>query len=265
MRVIWVPLMVVAVSSCSTTGAPDRRGEGIVKMHFASDQHGVARSKALLACERIGMTLAAFEKSCAGAPFGAGTGECGVYSKYVYQCGPIAREVDSARSVASQQASQVTPQSLSVTPSISGTVDSLRAQPDLRPRSKPPECGTTYISPWTNCYGVKNYANGHSYAGEFKEGNYHGWGIYNFNDGRPAQEGIWADNKFVRAERIPDFISGRPVIGSGDNRQRPRSGVANQTAASPQSNIDIARKKCGDLGLKSGTEKFGECVLRLSK
>lgn len=30
-------------------------------------------------------------------------------------------------------------------------------------------------------------------------------------------------------------------------------------------NLKAARKKCADLGLKPGTEKFGECVLKLSR
>ena len=95
---------------------------------------------------------------------------------------------------------------------------------------------------WTNCQGTSIWADGHKYVGEFRDGKHHGRGILTFADGRPTQEGVFEDSKFVRAQRIPDHIAGRSTT-----------------------QIDLARKKCGDLGLKSGTERFGECVLRLSR
>lgn len=39
----------------------------------------------------------------------------------------------------------------------------------------------------------------------------------------------------------------------------------NQQSQAPNINLDDARKKCIDLGFKSGTEQFGKCVLQLSK
>lgn len=40
---------------------------------------------------------------------------------------------------------------------------------------------------------------------------------------------------------------------------------AYQPLPSPTVGIDDAKKKCADLGFKSGTETFGNCVLKLSK
>jgi len=59
--------------------------------------------------------------------------------------------------------------------------------------------------------GQGNYtaANGDLYVGEYKDGVRNGRGIYTYANGRPPQEGIWANDKFVRAERIPDHIAGR--------------------------------------------------------
>ena len=50
--------------------------------------------------------------------------------------------------------------------------------------------------------GTYTFANGDKYVGEFKDGNYHGRGVATYADGSPSQEGIWAEDKFVRAEKI---------------------------------------------------------------
>lgn len=53
-----------------------------------------------------------------------------------------------------------------------------------------------------NGKGTFTFSNGDKYVGEFKDGNYHGRGVETYADGSPAKEGIWADDKFVRAEKI---------------------------------------------------------------
>lgn len=64
-----------------------------------------------------------------------------------------------------------------------------------------------------NGQGVDTFWNGHKYVGEFKNGAYHGKGLFIFadNSGRAPQEGLWEDNQFVRAQRIPDHIAGRTL------------------------------------------------------
>ena len=42
-------------------------------------------------------------------------------------------------------------------------------------------------------------------------------------------------------------------------------GATNAQIGSVSSNLDWAKKKCGELGFKSGTERFGNCVLQLSR
>ena len=50
--------------------------------------------------------------------------------------------------------------------------------------------------------GTYTFADGDKYVGEFKDNAKHGRGIETYADGSPAKEGIWADHKFVRAEKI---------------------------------------------------------------
>jgi len=50
--------------------------------------------------------------------------------------------------------------------------------------------------------GTAIYASGDKYVGGFKDGKKNGQGVATFADGSPSQEGIWADDKFVRAEKI---------------------------------------------------------------
>ena len=53
-----------------------------------------------------------------------------------------------------------------------------------------------------NGQGTAIYASGDKYVGGFKDGKKNGQGVATFADGSPSQEGIWADDKFVRAEKI---------------------------------------------------------------
>jgi len=60
-----------------------------------------------------------------------------------------------------------------------------------------------------NGQGAHTFANGNKYVGEYRDDKRTGQGIYTFADGSPTQEGIWENDKFVRAQRIPDHIAGR--------------------------------------------------------
>jgi hypothetical protein len=60
-----------------------------------------------------------------------------------------------------------------------------------------------------NGQGTYIFASGNRYVGESKDNKYSGLGIHTYTDGRSPQEGVWVDNKFVRAQRIPDHIAGR--------------------------------------------------------
>ncbi len=98
---------------------------------------------------------------------------------------------------------------------------------------------------------------GSTYVGEWLGGKRHGRGIYTSGDrSSPPLEGIWSDSQFIRAERIPDHIAGR---APPPNRTTELPGKKSSVL------IESAKEKCGALGFKHGTEKFGDCVLRLSE
>lgn len=66
--------------------------------------------------------------------------------------------------------------------------------------------------------------------------------------------------KIAQTIFLDPLLANNLVSKGGDLKKNASDGMG-----PTKSNLDVARKKCGDLGLKSGTEKFGECVLRLSK
>jgi hypothetical protein len=61
-------------------------------------------------------------------------------------------------------------------------------------QSKLPNCKTTDVSTWTNCFGIWNATNGNKYVGEWKNGNFHGVGTYTYADGN-KYVGDFKDNK----------------------------------------------------------------------
>jgi hypothetical protein len=120
-----------------------------------------------------------------------------------------------------------------------------------------PSCNRSHeVVAWSNCSGVAKWPGGQTYSGEFRAGKPHGWGILTFSDGRPQWEGFWEKGFLAREERIPDQITSS--VSSSEVQQY---SPVNPLAAG----VEAAKGKCSELGFKNGTEKFGECVLRLSR
>lgn len=115
--------------------------------------------------------------------------------------------------------------------------------------------GDRYVGEWRDNertgQGTITWANGLKYVGEFFNGRRHGHGTIFFADGVTSSEGLWQDNSLVS-------------VTSLDHSQQAAS-LANKPEAVSPTKLELASRKCRDLGLKSKTEKFGECVLRLSK
>jgi hypothetical protein len=74
--------------------------------------------------------------------------------------------------------------------------------------SKVAVCSGSDASRWSNCFGTLTSPSGVNYVGEFRDGKYHGQGTSTFPDGRPAQTGIWENNRFVRAQPVPENMAG---------------------------------------------------------
>jgi hypothetical protein len=112
--------------------------------------------------------------------------------------------------------------------------------------------GIKYVGDWVdgrqNGRGTQTDPDGRKYIGEFRDNLLNGYGVLMSADGRPIQEGFFQDGKFVRAEKL--------------NSQSSSSLQSNVTGSVT---LEDAKRKCSDLGFKSGTEGFGKCVLQLSK
>ena len=108
--------------------------------------------------------------------------------------------------------------------------------------------GTKYVGQFErdmyNGQGTFTFSNGDTFVGEFKN-NARFRGKMTYADGRPAQSGLWDKGKLVQE----DLPTSQPLL-------KPNASLPS---------YDDAKKKCSDLGFKSGTEGFGKCVLQLSK
>ena len=141
---------------------------------------------------------------------------------------------------------------------------------DAHAQSSLPPCPENKKAIWANC----EYGTGIRYAGEFRDGKRNGQGMYTFADGR-YHVGEYRDNK--RNGRGTLYNVNGTVRASGmwrDDQFLQSSGI--DTARLPvnaSSGIEAreedpfydAKAQCRELGFKEKTEKFGGCVLTMSK
>ena len=90
-----------------------------------------------------------------------------------------------------------------------------------------------------NGEGTFTYANGDKYVGMFKDDKRHGQGTLTWADGT-VQEGIWNEGEFQYAQKLP----------------------AN-SSSSGNSKLDNHKEFCAEIGFTPGTEKFGDCVMKM--
>ena len=149
-------------------------------------------------------------------------------------------------------------------------------------QSKLPPCQGSETTKWSNCFGTYYIVKGSMYVGEWRDGNYnglgtytapdgskyvgdwkddkrHGLGINTYSDGRPSLEGIWADGKFVRAEKLnlPNQQTDLAL-----NEERRRVEVAQNTQSNlppcPASN-EVRKHMCfGTYTFSGGNKYLGE-------
>ncbi len=121
--------------------------------------------------------------------------------------------------------------------------------------------GDVYDGEWRggmpNGHGSYTHANGERYVGEFKDGNRHGQGTFTFANGKRF-EGIWENNNFIREAK---------VNLPGQNVQSTRTTQDSNTSDTSANSFGVedAKVKCLELGFKTGTERYGKCVLELSR
>ena len=90
-----------------------------------------------------------------------------------------------------------------------------------------------------NGQGTFTWADGEKYVGMFKDDKMHGQGTYTYADGT-VEEGIWKDGEFQYAQKLP----------------------AN-SSSSGNSKLDNHKEFCEEIGFNPGTEKFGDCVIKM--
>mgnify|MGYP001184285102 CR=1 FL=1 len=109
---------------------------------------------------------------------------------------------------------------------------------------KLPPCPGRYSkSTWTDCSGYVLFHGGVKYQGEFKDDKFHGQGTLTYAEDK-IKEGIWEYGELKYAQK-----------GSPTHKE--------PTQSPPTLPMDKAEKKCAQLGFTIGTEKFGDCVMKL--
>ena len=102
--------------------------------------------------------------------------------------------------------------------------------------------GNKYVGEWKNDkrngQGTYTFANGDKYVGEFKDYKFHGEGTKTYADGR-VEEGIWENYEFKYAKKLSPTVTAK------------------------KSPLEKAKEQCAEIGFTKGTEKFGDCVMKL--
>ena len=91
---------------------------------------------------------------------------------------------------------------------------------------------------WTDCFGTRTHSSGGKYDGEWKDGKEHGQGTFTFADGR-VEEGIWEFGELESAKKLSPTVTAK------------------------KSSLEKAEEQCAEIGFTKGTEKFGDCVMKL--
>ena len=123
--------------------------------------------------------------------------------------------------------------------------------------------GSKYEGEWKkdmkHGQGTFTFANGDKYVGEYKDDLSHGKGTYTFADGR-KEVGEWEN----------DNLNGYAIQYNSDGTIR-REGIfkdneflyAETREKKEPSKLDKYKSTCEELGFTPGTEKFGDCVMKL--
>ena len=122
-----------------------------------------------------------------------------------------------------------------------------------------PKCQGEDVSRWTMCKETYIFKNGDKYVGEYKDDLSHGEGTYTFADGR-KEVGEWEN----------DNLNGYAIQYNSDGTIR-REGIfkddeflyAKTSEKKEPSKLDKYKSTCEELGFTPGTEKFGDCVIKL--
>jgi len=119
-----------------------------------------------------------------------------------------------------------------------------------------PLCSGSDHTKWSNCQGIWSSRTSagcgiQRYIGEFKSGGRDGRGIYIDPDGN-AKPGLWKRGSWIGTLPTQTYEAPPPDY-------TPPPPTADLIS------IDKAKSECEELGFEPKTEKFGECVLQLTR
>jgi hypothetical protein len=145
---------------------------------------------------------------------------------------------------------------------------------------------------WSDCMGTITWNRGNQYVGEFRDRKFHGQGTYTFANGlkyvgefrngnrhgqgelhRPSGtvlKGSMKNNKWNptvtnRKDPTPSKSAAEKENERLQKEIARLKGKPETPSLTDSSNMQEAKKECSELGFKTGTEKFGECVLQLTE
>ena len=130
-----------------------------------------------------------------------------------------------------------------------------------------PNCPSDPSEGYHNCFGTYTYANGDKYVGEWKDDKKNGQGTYTFADGE-NYVGEFKDDK-KNGQGTYTFADGATYIGEYKDGKMHGYGTytfANGFEESGYSmNDEYIPTICENMGLKKGSDPFGQCVVELIK
>lgn len=122
------------------------------------------------------------------------------------------------------------------------------------------------------CFGVERFPDGSYYSGEWLNGRWNGLGVSGSDSGRwengVLRERINLRNEFFPINGIRPSTSTTPPMHLQALAASPALGKQQSqtdSTAGDKLTIESAKKKCAEIGFKTGTEAYGRCVLQLSK
>ena len=131
------------------------------------------------------------------------------------------------------------------------------------------EDGSKYEGPFRsgnfNGQGTLTYADGDKYVGEFRDDYFNGHGTITYG---PKSE--WAGNKYVgqwkdgkrRGQGTFTHWGGRILEGIWENDHFLYTKKSSPTVTDTKSPLEKAKEQCAEIGFETGTEKFGDCVIK---
>ena len=159
-----------------------------------------------------------------------------------------------------------------------------------------PNCPSDINARWHNCFGTYNFSDGSKYVGEYKDDKFHGQGAYTFGKGPNEGDkyvGEFKDDE-SNGQGTYTWNNGSKYVGEfkdsklngygthtfgkgpnegdkyvGEHKDGKPNGYGTYTFA-----IGIIKRGyffkgkyvpniCSEMGLKKGSESFGQCVLKI--